>query len=272
MNKLSNFRILLILALVLLLGSNKNIAQNVGIGDQSFTPDASAGLEIRYTDKGVLIPNVNIEDLSTADPVEEPAVSLLVYNTNETTGEGFYYWSGTEWTPMGGSSGGGGERYLGEEYLGGIIYYIYLDENGYQRGLILSKTQTSAQWQSTNSQTNANSFWDGADNTNKMTNSPARDWINNNFNTGGLNAGEGVWYLPSFDELRLIYYNRSFINKWLSNAGGILLSFENYWSSTQDDHECCAWTYDFSHHNSNWNYMNYINKSNNRLIRTIRAF
>jgi len=103
MNTKSNIKTLLILALVVLLSSNSNIAQNVGIGSNSFTPDASAGLEIRYSDKGVLIPNVNIADLSTAAPVTSPAVSLLVYNTNETTGEGFYYWNGVAWISIGGT-------------------------------------------------------------------------------------------------------------------------------------------------------------------------
>jgi len=245
MNKKTNFRTLLILALVLLLGSNQNIAQNVGIGAESFTPDPSAMLDIEADNKGILVPRVDIADLSTAAPVTNPAVSLLVYNTNETTGEGFYYWSGTEWTPMGGSSGGGGERYLGEEYLGGIIYYLYLDENGEQRGLIVSKTETTAQWQSSNSTTGANRGWDGAYNTNVMTNSPARTWIDNNFNTGGLNAGANVWYLPAIDELRRIYNDRDFINKWLSNAGGTLYTTDFYWSSTEDGAHH-AWVFHFS--------------------------
>jgi len=33
-------------------------AQNVGIGSSNFTPDNSAGLEIKFTDKGLLIPRV----------------------------------------------------------------------------------------------------------------------------------------------------------------------------------------------------------------------
>jgi len=264
----TNISPLLILTLVLLLGSNQNIAQNVGIGSTSFTPDASAGLEIRYTDKGVLIPNVSIADLSTAAPVTNPAVSLLVYNTNETTGEGFYYWSGNEWTPMGGSSSSAsGERYLGEEYLGGIIYYLYLDANGVQRGMIVSKTETTAQWQSTTSTTGANRTWDGAFNTSLMTNSPARTWINNNFNTGGLNAGAGVWYLPSLDELRRIHDNRDFINKWLNNAGGTLFTTAYYWSSTEDN-ASSAWIFHFLGGSANY----VLNKANDHSVRAVRAF
>jgi len=81
-------------------------AQNVGIGSESFTPDPSAMLEVKATDKGMLVPRVDIADLSTAAPVTNPALSLLVYNTNETTGEGFYYWDGNAWVAIGGSGSG----------------------------------------------------------------------------------------------------------------------------------------------------------------------
>jgi len=79
---------------------NAVYSQNVGIGNESFTPDPSAILEVKATDKGMLVPRVDITDLSTAAPVTNPALSLLVYNTNETTGEGFYYWNGTEWKKL----------------------------------------------------------------------------------------------------------------------------------------------------------------------------
>jgi uncharacterized protein (TIGR02145 family) len=75
--KQTNFRTLLILALVVLLGSNQNIAQNVGIGSTSFTPDASAGLEIRYTDKGFLLPRMTTEQ---RDDIQNPATGLQIFN------------------------------------------------------------------------------------------------------------------------------------------------------------------------------------------------
>jgi len=56
-------------------------------------------LDIRNAanDKGILIPRVNIADLDTQTPIlgtiEE---SLMVYNTNTTTGKGFYYWDADE--------------------------------------------------------------------------------------------------------------------------------------------------------------------------------
>lgn len=79
-----------------------SIQAQVGIG--TVTPDASAILDVEATDKGMLVPRVDIADLTTAAPVTTPATSLLVYNTNTITGEGFYYWNGTKWVSI--SNGG----------------------------------------------------------------------------------------------------------------------------------------------------------------------
>ncbi|MFK7748461.1 MAG: hypothetical protein AB8B65_08730 [Kordia sp.] len=76
-----------------------NIYSQVGINTDM--PADIAILDIESTDKGVLIPRINIADLSTAAPITGTMINgLLVYNTNVTTGEGFYYWSGTAWTPF----------------------------------------------------------------------------------------------------------------------------------------------------------------------------
>ena len=56
------------------------------------TPDGSAILDVKSANQGLLIPRVDIDDLSTAAPVSSPVTSLLVYNTNTTTGPGFFYW------------------------------------------------------------------------------------------------------------------------------------------------------------------------------------
>ena len=63
----------------------------------SATPNASAILDVQSTTQGMLIPRVDIPDLSAAAPVTSPATSLMVYNTNTTTGPGFFYWNGTAW-------------------------------------------------------------------------------------------------------------------------------------------------------------------------------
>jgi len=73
------------------------------VGINTTTPHASSMLDISATDKGLLIPRVSIPNLNAAAPVTAPATSLLVYNTNATTGVGFYYWDSAKWTPFTGS-------------------------------------------------------------------------------------------------------------------------------------------------------------------------
>ncbi|MCT4582308.1 MAG: tail fiber domain-containing protein [Flavobacteriales bacterium] len=89
--------------------TSSNFAQNVGVNTTGANPDASSILDISATDKGMLIPRVNIIDLNTAAPVTTPATSLLVYNTNITTGEGFYYWDGTSWVNITDNNGNADE-------------------------------------------------------------------------------------------------------------------------------------------------------------------
>lgn len=86
---------LLFLSFSLLLFSQQLHAQVVGVGTN--TPNNSAKLDITDNNRGLLIPRINIPNLLAAAPVTTPAVSLLVYNTNATTGLGFYYWNGTRW-------------------------------------------------------------------------------------------------------------------------------------------------------------------------------
>jgi len=93
--------VIILIVLISLLMGNILEAQNVGIGSTSFTPDASAGLEINFADKGLLIPRLAIQSTTTPTPVSLPAQSLLIYNTN-TSGTvpynvfpGFYYWDTT---------------------------------------------------------------------------------------------------------------------------------------------------------------------------------
>lgn len=82
-------------------------SQNVGISSSSsFTPDASAALDVSYTNKGLLIPRVALTANNVAGPVSSPATSLLVYNT-ATAGTspnnvvpGYYYWNGSAWAML----------------------------------------------------------------------------------------------------------------------------------------------------------------------------
>jgi len=86
-------------------------AQNIGINATGAAPAASAGLDVNFTNKGLLVPRVALTATNAAGPIAAPATSLLVYNTatagvtpNNVT-PGYYYWNGTRWVAVGGSGG-----------------------------------------------------------------------------------------------------------------------------------------------------------------------
>ncbi|PCI94430.1 MAG: hypothetical protein COB15_14210 [Flavobacteriales bacterium] len=90
-------------ALILLLLSFSSVVytQNVGINSSGAAPSGDALLDIVSTTKALLIPRVNIINLATIDPITGGSTeSLLVYNTNLTTGKGYYYWDGSQWVKL----------------------------------------------------------------------------------------------------------------------------------------------------------------------------
>ena len=77
------------------------LSAQVGIGTTN--PDASSILDIESSNKGVLIPRVFLLSSTDVVTIPTPATSLVVYNTNNTTGTnlvtpGFYFWKGTYWS------------------------------------------------------------------------------------------------------------------------------------------------------------------------------
>ncbi len=77
------------------------LAQNVAINATGAVPNTSAMLDVAATNKGVLIPNINLTSATDAVTIPTPATGLLVYNTNTglTCGAGYYYNSGTPVSP-----------------------------------------------------------------------------------------------------------------------------------------------------------------------------
>lgn len=90
---------------------NVSFGQNIGVNATGAAPAASAGFDIDFTNKGLLVPRVALTATNVAGPIAAPATSLLVYNT-ATAGvapnnvlPGYYYWDGTVWVAFGGSGG-----------------------------------------------------------------------------------------------------------------------------------------------------------------------
>lgn len=94
------------LALLITLSYHSTLlTQNIGINENGVAPNASALLDINSADKGLLVPRINIPNLSNANPVASPETSLLVWNTNTSTGVGYHYWNGAQWVALSTTTG-----------------------------------------------------------------------------------------------------------------------------------------------------------------------
>ncbi|MCD4734851.1 MAG: hypothetical protein K8R53_02285, partial [Bacteroidales bacterium] len=99
-----------VLLVFLLLFAGASIIGQVSVNTDNSDPDPAAMLDVKSTDKGVLIPRVAL--VSTTDPISiTKPDGLLVWNTS-TTGNypeaGFYYWDGSDWKKISTGSGAAG--------------------------------------------------------------------------------------------------------------------------------------------------------------------
>ena len=68
-----------LLAIIVSLLINQTLfAQNVGINATGATPNASAGLDVDFTNMGILIPRMTT---AQRNAVATPATSLMIFNT-----------------------------------------------------------------------------------------------------------------------------------------------------------------------------------------------
>ncbi|MCF8360831.1 MAG: hypothetical protein K9H26_18915 [Prolixibacteraceae bacterium] len=92
----------IVLTLLLTLLLFYGYAQNVGINADGSAPDNAAMLDVRASDKGLLIPRVALTGANDAATIASPATSLLIYNTTDGSGltPGYYYNAGTPAAPV----------------------------------------------------------------------------------------------------------------------------------------------------------------------------
>jgi len=129
----------LFLAIAIL--ASYTLTAQVAVTTDGSSADGSAMLEVKSTDKGMLIPRVALTGTTDVTTISSPAVSLMVYNT-ATAGDvtpGFYYWNGTAWEAIG--SSGPTTYSVGDFAQGGIVFWV--DETG-QHGLVCAKVDQSA--------------------------------------------------------------------------------------------------------------------------------
>lgn len=78
------------------------------VGMMRNSQDRSAALDLRQSNKGLLVPRFSLISTTDASSINgaSPATSLLVYNTNAgitgpgAVGTGFYYWEGAQWRKL----------------------------------------------------------------------------------------------------------------------------------------------------------------------------
>ena len=77
--------------------------QSIAINTDGSQPNASAMLDIKNANKGLLIPRVSLVSETDAATIPSPVLSLLVFNTNAALpdGVGFYFWNGNnKWSKL----------------------------------------------------------------------------------------------------------------------------------------------------------------------------
>jgi hypothetical protein len=156
---------------------------------------------------------------------------------------------------------------IGDTYQGGIVFY--LDGNG--GGLIAAPTdQGQAEWGCINTEisgADGSAIGTGAQNTIDIeagctTAGTAAD-ICANLTLGGYSD----WFLPSKDELELMYYNIGQGNALgLGNIG--YFAHDEYWSSTEKSPSNARELF----FTSQYFYPSWTGKSTNQYVRAVRAF
>ena len=89
----------LALATVLIITANTSFAQGMSVNATGAAANASAMLDVASTSKGVLVPRMTGAQKWA---ISSPATGLMIFQTDSTSG--FYYYTGSAWSAVGGSS------------------------------------------------------------------------------------------------------------------------------------------------------------------------
>jgi len=163
-----------------------------------------------------------------------------------------------------------GGHYIGEEFGGGVIFYLWKDAQGVEHGLIVDKIDLSASHVWSNVSTligiNAQSSWDGLSNSNAIVSQSGHTSSAALLCLNSTNGGQNDWYLPSQNELGVLWNNLVSVNRSLIILNLSPIGNYGYWSSSEDLSNMVGRTY----FGSGAPYGN--NKNDLFRVRAIRAF
>jgi hypothetical protein len=174
-----------------------------------------------------------------------------------------------------GNSGGGNfTHYIGEEFGGGVVFHLWKDAQGQEHGLIVDKVDlsTAQEWSNVYELeigASAQSSWDGLSNSNAIVNQPGHISSAAALCLNSTNGGQTDWYLPSIDELSLLWHARFNVNRSLSAiaSSAVLPNVVDYWGSSERDNDS-VWYFDFNGGNAQGGGY----KGNPYYVRAVRAF
>jgi len=173
-----------------------------------------------------------------------------------------------------GTATGGGNftHYIGEEYGGGVIFHLWKDNAGVEHGLIVALTDQSISqaWSNVTSAeigTSAQSSWDGLSNSNSIVGQAGHTSSAAKLCLDLVSGGQSDWYLPSIQELNMLWNNYYTVTRALSQiSGATQLSNRAYWSSSES-YGNYAWNFDFD-----YGFTNSDDKDGTSYVRAVRAF
>ena len=224
-------------------GAGLKTSGSISLGTNS--PDPSAKLEVNSTNQGFLPPRMTSAQRST---IESPAIGLVVFCTDcgpSSVGGELQVFSGGMWRNLAGGTAAAPAAVtlqVGDLYGGGkVAYLLNPTDSGYdanvQHGLIaaLSDQSAASAWNNDPELVpphpvqsflgTSTGYGSGMANTNLIMADQGYSGPYAAVQCRQHNGGEFTdWYLPSIDELQILYTNRQLIGGFNSNW---------YWSSSE---------------------------------------
>ena len=199
--------------------------------------------------------------------------NFLIMGTTQLLSVPYAMYAKSAGSLSGGGSGGGFTHYIGEEFGGGVVFHLWKDALGVEHGLIIDKTDlsTAQVWSNIDSTLigpSAQSSWDGLSNSNAIVGQAGHTSSASALCLNSTNGAQSDWYLPSVQELNMLWNNYYTVARSLTQiSGATQLQPAIYWSSTESYYGY-AWHFYFNDGTAYY----YGNKDTTNYVRAVRAF